>query len=379
MDLAGVLLVTSVLLVVAFLLLTISLMRLRGTTRELQAALDDESGARDRAALLLAIASAVNSSLALEEVLNVALTHAGRIMGAVAGAMYLVKPGKDEMNREAHYNLTQRARGGVRKLDDEPVRTALAAMRPLVVKLDERTAPGIEGGGHPQHALVVPVQRSGQLMGAMELYLNAWRELTEDQADLLNGVASQAAIAIRHAQLFQAQEENAMTDELTKLPNRRALAQRFLEEMHRARRHHKAIAFLMIDLDHFKQVNDTYGHLNGDAVLAELAGILTTGARDSDVCARYGGEEFGMILHETTESGARTLAERIRSKVAAATFPGGLKLTISIGVAATDEPALFTTLMERADQALYAAKQGGRNQVRVADMNATPTKQQQHA
>lgn len=379
MDLAAVLLVTSVLLIVAFVLLTFSLMRLRGTTRELQAALDDESGARDRAALLLAIASAVNSSLALEEVLNVALTHAGRIMGAVAGAMYLVQPAKAEMRREAEYNLTHRARGSVRKLDEEPLRSAIAAMRPLVVKLDDRTAPGIEGGGHPQHALVVPVQRSGQLMGAMELYLNAWRELSEDQADLLNGVASQAAIAIRHAQLFEAQEENALTDELTKLPNRRALAQRFLQEMQRARRHHKAIAFLMIDLDHFKQVNDTYGHLNGDAVLAELAGILTSGARESDVCARYGGEEFGLILHETTEAGARTLAERIRSKVAAATFPGGLKLTISIGVAATDEPALFTTLMERADQALYAAKQGGRNQVRVADMKAVPTKQQQHA
>ncbi|HMJ38632.1 MAG TPA: sensor domain-containing diguanylate cyclase [Verrucomicrobiae bacterium] len=367
------------LLVFAFLLLTGSLMRLRGTTRDLQAALEDESGARDRAALLLAIASAVNSSLALEEVLNVALTHAGRIMGAVAGAMYLVEPGKTDMKREGEYNLAHRARGAVRKIEEEPVRTAIAAMRPLVVKLDDRTAPGIEGGGHPQHALVVPVQRSGQLMGAMELYLNAWRELTEDQADLLNGVASQAAIAIRHAQLFQAQEENALTDELTKLPNRRALAQSFLKEMQRARRHHKSIAFMMIDLDHFKQVNDTYGHLNGDAVLHELAQILEHGARESDVCARYGGEEFGLILHETTEAGARTLAERIRAKVAAATFPGGLKLTISIGVAATDEPALFTTLMERADQALYAAKQGGRNQVRVADMKAVPAKQQQHA
>ena len=379
MELAGVLLITSVLLVFAFLLLTVSLMRLRGTTRDLQAALEDESGARDRAALLLAIASAVNSSLALEEVLNVALTHAGRIMGAVAGAMYLVQPGKTDMKREGEYNLAHRARGSIRKIEEEPVRTAIAAMRPLVVKLDEKTAPGIEGGGHPQHALIIPVQRSGQLMGAMELYLNTWRELTEDQADLLNGVASQAAIAIRHAQLFQAQEENALTDELTKLPNRRALAQRFLQEMQRARRHHKAIAFMMIDLDHFKQVNDTYGHLNGDAVLHELAQILEHGARESDVCARYGGEEFGLILHETTEAGARTLAERIRSKVAAATFPGGLKLTISIGVAATDEPALFTTLMERADQALYAAKQGGRNQVRVADMKALPAKQQQHA
>lgn len=368
MDLAAVLLITSVLLVMAFILLTVSLMRNRGTTRELEAALADESGARDRAALLLAIASAVNSSLALEEVLNVALTHAGRIMGAVAGAMYLVRTGKAEMYREASYNLTMRARGGMRKLDEEPMSSAISAMRPLVVKLDEHTAPGLDTGGHPQHVLVVPILRSGQLMGAMELYLTAWRELTEDQADLLNGVASQAAIAIRHAQLFEAQEENALTDELTKLPNRRHLAQQFLQEMQRARRHHNAIAFVMIDLDHFKQVNDTYGHLNGDAVLVELAQILKTGARESDVCARYGGEEFALILHETTEPGARTLAERIRAKVAAATFPGGLKLTISLGVAATDDPALFTQLIDRADQALYAAKQGGRNQVRVADM-----------
>ena len=109
-------------------------------------------------------------------------------------------------------------------------------------------------------------------------------------------------------------------------------------------------------------------------MLAELAQILKTGARESDVCARYGGEEFALILHETTEPGARTLAERIRAKVAAATFPGGLKLTISIGVAATGEPTLFTQLIDRADQALYTAKQGGRNQVRVADMKGPAPK-----
>ena len=377
MEPAGILLIVSVLLVAALIFLTLSLMRLRATTREVEGALADETGARDRAALLLAIASAVNSSLALEEVLNVALTHAGRTIGAVAGAMYLVRPGKTELYREASYNLTNRARGGVRKIEEEPLRTALAAMRPLVVNLDDRSAPGLDQGGHPGHALVVPIQRSGQLMGAMELYLNAWRELNEDQADILNGVASQAAIAIRHAQLFEAQEENALTDELTKLPNRRALAQRFLQEMQRARRHHNSIAFMMIDLDHFKQVNDTYGHLNGDAVLAELAQILVTGARESDVCARYGGEEFALILHETTESGARVLAERIRAKVAAATFPGGLKLTISVGVAATDDAALFTQLIDRADQALYVAKQGGRNQVRVADMTGPAPKPHQ--
>src|SRR5438128_12104576 len=111
MEPAVILLIVSVLLVAAFILLTLSLMRRRGTTRELEAALADETGARDRAALLLAIASAVNSSLALEEVLNVALTHAGRIMGAVAGATYLVRTGTDEMDGEAAYTLDTAPRG----------------------------------------------------------------------------------------------------------------------------------------------------------------------------------------------------------------------------------------------------------------------------
>ncbi len=305
-----------------------------------------------------------------------AITQAGRQIGAVAGAMYLVVPGKAEMRRQSEYNLTHNARGAGRKLEEEPLRSVIAAGKPLVVPLDEEHAPGLEGGGHPRHALVVPVQRSGQLMGAFELYLPDHRDLTDDQVGILEGVASQAAIAISHAQLFQAQEENALTDELTKLPNRRALAQRFLEEMQRARRHHKGMAFLMIDIDHFKLVNDTYGHLHGDAVLVELAKILIAGKRESDVCARYGGEEFGLILHETNETGAMTLAERIRGKVQAATFPGGLKVTISIGIAATEDESLFTSLIEKADQALYAAKQAGRNAVRLADMRTVSSRRE---
>jgi len=363
--------VASALLVVAIVLLIVSVLRLRGTTRELEQALAEQSGSKDRADLLLKVAEAVNSSLSLSDVLNMALTQAGHLMGAVAGAMYLVTPGKAEMRRQADYNLTHNAKGAGRKLDEEPLRS-ISAGRPTVVPLDPAHAPGLEGGGHPTHVLVVPVLRATQLMGAFELYLQGTRELTDDQDALLLGVAAQAAMAISHAQLFQAQEENALTDELTKLPNRRHLAQRFLEEMQRARRHHKSMAFLMIDIDHFKLINDTYGHLQGDAVLADLAKILIAGKRESDVAARYGGEEFGIILHETNETGAMTLAERIRAKVEAATFPGGLKLTISIGVAASDDESQFTALLEKADQALYVAKQSGRNAVRAADMRGVP-------
>lgn len=371
MDLAAVLLVVSTLLVIALVLLTVSMMRRRGTAAELETALADASGAKDRADILLAITQAVNSTLSLEEVLNVALTRSGRVIGAVAGAMYMKRHGKAELYRESSYNLATRARGSVRQLSEQPVGVAIQAPNPSVVELDEKSAPGLEDGGHPSHALIVPVRdRSSAVIGAMELYLTRHRELTDEQSALFDGVASQTAIAIKNAELYEAQEENALTDELTKLDNRRSLAQRFLQEMQRARRHHNAIAFLMVDLDHFKVVNDTYGHPAGDAVLHQLAQILKTSARESDVCARYGGEEFALILHETNEAGARTLAQRIRQAVEGATFPGGLKLTVSIGVAATDEAELFTQLMDRADSALYAAKQGGRNRVEVADMTA---------
>lgn len=370
MDLSTAFVAVSAVLAVALLIAIVLFLRLRGHTLEVERTLAEQSGSKERADMLLAVAEAVNSSLALSEVLNVALTRAGRLMGAVAGAMYLFAQSKAEMRRQADYNLTHNARGAGRKLEEEPLRSVVTNLRPTVVALDAEHAPGLEGGGHPRYVLVVPVQRASQLMGAMELYLPGPRELREDQIELLQGVAAQAAMAISHAQLFHAQEENALTDELTKLPNRRYMAQRFLQEMQRARRHHKGLAFLMLDIDHFKQINDTYGHLHGDAVLAELAKILNAAKRDSDVASRYGGEEFGIILVESGDTGAMSLAERIREKVEVATFAGGLKLTVSIGVASTDDEALFTSLIERADQALYAAKQSGRNAVRAADMRS---------
>jgi len=150
------------------------------------------------------------------------------------------------------------------------------------------------------------------------------------------------------------------------------MAPRSLQEMQRARRSKKGLAFLMMDLDHFKRVNDTYGHLQGDQVLAELAKIIIGAKRESDVAARYGGEEFALILHETPAEGAQILADRIRAAVEEATFPGNLKLTVSIGGAATEDEAQFTSLMEKADEALYEAKEGGRNRVVMANMKAVP-------
>lgn len=122
----------------------------------------------------------------------------------------------------------------------------------------------------------------------------------------------------------------------------------------------------MLDIDHFKQVNDTHGHLVGDAILAELGQILSRSVRDSDVCARYGGEEFAAILSDADLDGAMRLAGRLRAAVEATEFPHGLRITISVGVASTSVPARFANLLEAADGALYQAKNAGRNRVHPA-------------
>jgi len=354
--------------VVAIALLLLALVRLQRQAQQLRLAVQAEEAAYLRMKVLLSVTEAVNSSLALDDVLHHALTHAGRLVGAPAAALYLVRPGSAEMTRESSYGLTARARGSARALGDEPLRSAFNAEQIGTVPLAEAIAPGLEQGGHPKNVLVLPIQRSGLLMGVMELYPVNRARLAHEQLELLQGVAAQAATAISHAQLYRQQEQTSLTDELTHLPNRRYLTQRYVQEVQRAKRGHKPIAFLMIDLDHFKEVNDNHGHLVGDQVLSELGSILVRSVRESDVCARYGGEEFGAIIHEATVEGARILAERLRKSVEKATFPSGLKLTVSVGIAATDDPEQMPELVEAADRALYEAKEHGRNQIRIASL-----------
>ncbi|MBF0409844.1 MAG: diguanylate cyclase [Candidatus Riflebacteria bacterium] len=183
-----------------------------------------------------------------------------------------------------------------------------------------------------------------------------------DDQRLLEALAQQAAMAVEHARLY----ELAITDGLTKLFIHRYFQARLEEEILRAKRYHTTVSLILMDIDHFKKFNDTYGHQQGDIVLVEVAKLVKQTLRETiDIPARYGGEEFTVILPETDASGAQLVAERLRRIIESYDFPGQgkpLKVTISLGIATfPDHASNRPMLIKKADMALYHCKKRGRN------------------
>ena len=157
-----------------------------------------------------------------------------------------------------------------------------------------------------------------------------------------------------------------LRDGLTRLFNHTTCFQRIEMELSRFERYGTIVSLMMIDLDNFKEINDRFGHVEGDRILSEMATALKTETRDADICCRYGGEEFVVIMPSTDLMEAGILAERLRSKVEQG-MPGGRKVTISIGVASCDiDTHTAKVLVEKADAALYEAKRKGKNRVEIS-------------
>ncbi len=201
--------------------------------------------------------------------------------------------------------------------------------------------------------------------------------LTMEDVEFADSVIKAAVAAIQRAQVIETTKlENARlevlahTDPLTQTLNRRALAARLGAEMERTHRYESVLTVLLLDVDEFKNVNDTYGHLVGDSVLREVAGLLQVAARAVDLVARYGGEEFIVVLPETALAGAVTFAERIRAQIERHVFCAdgdALHITVSIGLAEYpgERVECVDEVFARSDGALYRAKAGGRNRVAV--------------
>jgi diguanylate cyclase (GGDEF)-like protein len=218
--------------------------------------------------------------------------------------------------------------------------------------------------------LVLPLLVKDEVIGTFTVAARRAGAFPNDRREMLGVIANQVAISLQNARMYQALEEQATTDGLTGLVNHRTFQERFAAMLGRADRHELPVSLILTDIDHFKKVNDTYGHPTGDEVLRRVAGILQASARKIDIVARYGGEEFALVLEATGRDGARQLAERIRAEVGQQSFQsqkGAFKATLSLGVATyPDDAREKAALISRADQALYAAKHGGRNRTVAA-------------
>jgi diguanylate cyclase (GGDEF)-like protein len=193
------------------------------------------------------------------------------------------------------------------------------------------------------------------------------------QAGAADFVTKPVPAAVLHLRIQKALEHArtrrlASTDGLTEVYNHRTFQERLAQEIARANRYSRPLSLLMIDVDHFKMYNDTFGHPQGDVVLQDLARLLREMSRTSDIIARYGGEEFAVILPETDSVSAQKIGQRLREQVERHPFSGkermpGGTLTISIGVATHVPGGSKDTLLNAADAALYTAKREGRNRV----------------
>jgi diguanylate cyclase (GGDEF)-like protein len=367
----------------------LEIVRARSTERAARAIAEAQRGQLEA---LMAASARVRGDMALDQVLQGiarAMSNAG---GFRRAAIYLLVDGD---------RLEVRATVGLSASEDSAMRSNVVslaefapAMRPdmlvsrsylfdhrrfsipaeLDAKLNtpEPDPEWQEGEWHAEDMLTVPlVALSGEVMGLISLD-EPKNGLLPDRAHVqaLEFFADQCATAVEHAREFEAVRAEAQTDPLTGLANRRALVDSVTRAMERLRQRDEPSTVLFIDIDHFKPVNDTYGHSQGDLVLQWIGNALSDRLRKHDVLARYGGEEFVALLGDTDLDEGMAIAEALRERIAAldsTQLTGELPIRISIGVAALSRDSVSPDdVLNVSDAAMYEAKRRGRNQVWVA-------------
>ncbi|HEX8819021.1 MAG TPA: diguanylate cyclase, partial [Archangium sp.] len=225
--------------------------------------------------------------------------------------------------------------------------------------------PGQEGGA----LLCVPMVHTDSALGVLNFRRPEVASFAPEEIELLTAVADQAATAVKNAMLHAEAVQLTITDPLTGVPNRRHLFNRLELEVARSQRFGTPLSILMVDIDHFKRLNDAAGHRSGDEALRQVCDVLRARVRKVDTLARYGGEEFMLVLSNVSKEDAFEVAEKLRRAVveapqlASPTQPSG-HITVSIGVATMPDDSLTQdNLVDCADSALYASKRGGRNRV----------------
>ena len=311
--------------------------------------------------------------LAAQTALDACEADAGRALPLDRRLLRAVNVGEADEELEAALETAERVAFHVRP---EIGPELLEQVDPDAPPPAQRRASAASAGG--AYALAMPLRaRIGprsevQYVGTISIARRG-RQFTRAEEELLEYLTGQAVVSVENSDMHQTVQRQAVTDELTGLANVRQLHSVLERELERARRFGSPLGLVMLDIDDFKQVNDTYGHQQGDVVLASVARALRDLSRDIDEPARYGGEEMAVVLPETDVEGAAQLAERMREAVAELRVPrvdgdGHLGVTASFGVAAIPFSAGDReSLIAAADSALYRAKRAGKNRVEAAE------------
>ncbi|KAF0108657.1 MAG: GAF domain-containing protein [Anaerolineaceae bacterium] len=255
---------------------------------------------------------------------------------------------------------------------DNPNSLVIQSRQPYILEDADTSYPSFNNPPHMhiRSWLGVPLIVHQQVTGILAIDSSSPHHFTAAHARIASAFADHVAIALENARLFGEVQELALTDALTGAYNRRGLFELGHIEFARTRRFKRPFSAIMVDIDHFKRINDRYGHtVGGDPVLKALAGQCRESVREIDLVSRYGGEEFVILLPETDLATAREVAERLREIIAntqVQTTVGKLSITVSMGVAEyNDNTPNLETLIARADQAMYVAKHKGRNRVAI--------------
>ncbi|HSO74905.1 MAG TPA: diguanylate cyclase, partial [Blastocatellia bacterium] len=298
------------------------------------------------------ISSAISSSLELESILQSAVEEVGGALKARRAALVLWHEGTSSPEGmtvyERHDHDSASARIG--DLEDE-----------------DPFLPEGDGGELPDSAglLEVPVTYRDTIVGVLAVEDDRpGRNWEDEEVRMVKTVSDQLAVAIDHARLFRQMQMQALTDSLTGLANHGCFQSRLERELKLADRHNHQLSLILLDLDQLKRINDTYGHVAGDAALCHVAAAMRSSVREIDVCARYGGEEFCIILPACSRDDALDVAERVRETIASMPVARIGQVTASFGVATYPiDASEKEDLVEMADRAMYLAKAAGRNRV----------------
>jgi diguanylate cyclase (GGDEF)-like protein len=217
-------------------------------------------------------------------------------------------------------------------------------------------------------AIAIPLIVGARVVGALEARYAEAKVPTRQGIEILEMLGTHAATAIESARLHEIIEERSQVDALTRLLNRRRLDEDLDSECRRCLRYGRPLAFVMLDVDHFKEFNDVHGHPQADTALQEVANVIAGCVRSTDTAYRYGGEEFSILLRETSAEDAMHFAERVRQRIEQRFASGGVAgITASFGVADFSADASTPrALVEAADSAMYESKHAGRNRVALS-------------